>query len=504
MNKWAYLILAAAFHLFSSAGVLARTPECITAVFGKNRVDYDIVYFTNNDVLRGDVLNHSLDITTPYGKLTVPLRQCAGISFEGIRANKELIQTVNFNRITGLISEKRIDFRIGSSGELIHSRKEKIRHIVLKRAAGELNFIRHKNNSDLFIMANGDLLTGTVPADIIRIATDYAQIPVRFRETAHITMQGPDNSSVILTKKNGDIMTGMMKTEAIPVILDIGVRLDDIYRDKFQRIITGGGIQKAAEKFGVIQPVQIEFKETDPGTTPDETFKNALGMEFRLIRPGFFMMGSPESENGRGNGEHRHKVLISQKYYIQTTEVTQKQWQAVMGSNPSYFKGENLPVENITWFEAQEFIKKLNLMGGDIKYRLPTEAEWEYACRAGSPHRFSFGNSVSELGRYAWYEENSGGRTHPVAALRPNPWGLYDMHGNVWEWCLDRGAWKKGVVTDTYVDNVKNPVSTQGTDRINRGGSWSFHARFCRSAYRYCNAPGSRLNSIGFRLAGQF
>ena len=160
------------------------------------------------------------------------------------------------------------------------------------------------------------------------------------------------------------------------------------------------------------------------------------------IPAGEFTMGSPESEKDRKDNETQHLVKITKPYYLGAYEVTQEQYERVMGKNLSDSKGENKPVENVRWSEAVEFCRKLSEKEG-VEYRLPTEAEWEYACRAGTSTAYSFGNDESQLGKYAWYRDNSIS-THPVGELKPNTWGLYDMHGNVWEWCQDLYArgWK--------------------------------------------------------------
>ena len=188
-------------------------------------------------------------------------------------------------------------------------------------------------------------------------------------------------------------------------------------------------------------------------------------------------------------------MRITQPFYLGKYEVTQGQWQAVMGSNPSHFTADpSRPVENVSWANVQEFIRRLNGQEGGATYRLPTEAEWEYAARAGTTSRWSFGDEVSQLGRYAWYDENAEGQTHSVGQLQPNPWGLYDIHGNVWEWVQD---WYGKYASGTAVDPT-GPSS--GSDRVYRGGSWRYTARFCRSAFRYYDAPGFRLDNVGFRL----
>ena len=167
-----------------------------------------------------------------------------------------------------------------------------------------------------------------------------------------------------------------------------------------------------------------------------------------------------------------------------------------MGKNPSEFKGERNPVENVSWKDVQAFIQGLEAKEGRDGYRLPTEAEWEYVARAGTTSDYSFGNNHSELMRYVWFDDNSGGRTHPVGEKRPNPWGLYDMHGNVWEWCYD---WY-GAYPDRAAEDPCGPPS--GGFRVVRGGGWNYSAGRLRSANRYSGgAPGSRGYYVGFRLA---
>ncbi len=216
-----------------------------------------------------------------------------------------------------------------------------------------------------------------------------------------------------------------------------------------------------------------------PAALP-KTWENALGMSFVRIPAGTFEMGLSA----------RHTVTISQAFYLGVHTVTQGQWEAVMGDNPSSFKGKNRPVEQVSWRDVQEFIRRLKAQedGGD-GYRLPTEAEWEYACRAGTT-----GDYAGDLDAMAWYSDNSGGETHPVGRKAPNAFGLYDMHGNVWEWVADwYGDYPSGAVTDP-----KGPES--GSDRVVRGGGWYGPARYARSADRDDGAPGLRVSNLGFRL----
>ncbi|MCD4722658.1 MAG: formylglycine-generating enzyme family protein [Desulfobacula sp.] len=252
-------------------------------------------------------------------------------------------------------------------------------------------------------------------------------------------------------------------------------------------------------------------------------YTNKLGMRFVLIPPGNFIMGSPESEKGRQWNEKRHKVIISKSFYLTETEVTQGQWEKLVGFNPSSFSnlGKTYPVDTVSWNECVEFIRVLNGWEGTKKYRLPTEAEWEYACRAGSSSTFADGPittfSCNEpepaIIDMAWYCYNSGRQNpsgdfkpHPVKTRNPNKWGLYDMHGNVQEWVLDSCKWrsfwraKVGVVTDTYKDNIVDPLSKIGKHKIIRGGGWYQTSKYQRSAYRSYYKPGVKRNSLGFRI----
>lgn len=225
--------------------------------------------------------------------------------------------------------------------------------------------------------------------------------------------------------------------------------------------------------------------------------------EFVLIQPGTFMMGSPEDEEGRDEGEILHSVTITKPFYMQTTPVTQKQWQAVIDENPSHFKGDSLPVEQVSWDDTQQFIQRLNQRGEGI-YRLPTEAEWEYACRAGTSTPFGIGNGrdldstqANFHGRYPYGNGVRGKRreqTTPVKSFSPNDWGLYDMHSNVWECCQD---WYIGYSSGS-VSDPQGPLT--GVFRVLRGGSWRSSARNARSAYRYYASPDGRYFNLGFRL----
>lgn len=231
---------------------------------------------------------------------------------------------------------------------------------------------------------------------------------------------------------------------------------------------------------------------------------NSIGMEFILIPAGEFDMGSPIREKRRKLWESPvHRVKIEKPFYLGRYPVTQEQWRKVMVNNSSYFKGEKRPVENVSWTETQVFFRKLNALedaeGINQAYRLPTEAEWEYAARAGTETSYFFGDDESKLIEYAWFLENSGLETHMVGLKKPNPWGLYDIYGNVGEWVQDeyhisyKGAPVNGRAWENPFPSVSTPV------RVRRGGGWNGNAGCCRSAERLFAAQDKRLNSLGFR-----
>jgi formylglycine-generating enzyme required for sulfatase activity len=215
-------------------------------------------------------------------------------------------------------------------------------------------------------------------------------------------------------------------------------------------------------------------------------------MDFVLIRAGTFRMGS---DRGDPDELPIHQVTITKPFYMDVYEVTQAQWKALMGNNPSHFKGDDLPVESVSWTDCQSFLAKLKeKLPRGMTCRLPTEAEWEYACRAGSTTEYCDGDGEGFLYRGAWYCRNSEGKTHPVGQKRPNAWGLYDVHGNVWEWCSD---WY-GEYDAASVSDPKGPSS--GTHRVMRGASWGDSWPITRTAYRGMDDPNRRFDIYGLRV----
>lgn len=243
--------------------------------------------------------------------------------------------------------------------------------------------------------------------------------------------------------------------------------------------------------------------------TGSKVITTGTGVEMIEIPAGTFRMGSSAGEDD----ETPVREVAVDAFLMDRYEVTQREFEDMMGRNPSKSKGPERPVEQASWLAAARYCNARSMREGlnpcydpdtlacDFSadgYRLPTEAEWEYACRAGTATDYSFGSSASDLGRHGWFRENSGGETHPVGGKRPNPWGLYDMHGNVAEWCHDH--YDEDYYAEGVTDNPRGPEG--GDERVLRGGSWNHSADLCRSAARYSEAPGFADVCFGYDAYG--
>ena len=242
--------------------------------------------------------------------------------------------------------------------------------------------------------------------------------------------------------------------------------------------------------------LRVTIPSATSNTASGSKYNDPLAGTFILVKGGTFTMGCTSEQSGcYDNEKPTHQVTLS-NYYLGETEVTQAQWRAVMGSNPSRFSGcDACPVEQVSWNDVQDFISQLNNRSGGSRYRLPTEAEWEYAARGGSQSRgYQYAGS-NYLDEVAWYDDNSGNKTHSVKSKKSNELGLYDMSGNVWEWCSDwYGSYSSGSQT--------NPAgASSGSYRVSRGGSWYYDPAGCRVARRLNFTPDYRNGNLGFRLA---
>ena len=251
---------------------------------------------------------------------------------------------------------------------------------------------------------------------------------------------------------------------------------------------------------GALSSVAGELKEETP-KNQDELVFNVNGVQFTMkrVEGGTFTMGATAEQGSDADSREKpaHQVTLD-SYYIGVTEVTQALWQAVMGKNPSYFTGNsNFPVEQVSWDDCQKFIQKLNQLTGQT-FSLPTEAQWEFAARGGNLSKgYKYSGSNNNLNSVAWYADNSSGKPHPVAQKQPNELGLYDMSGNVWEWCQDRS--RSSYYSSSSQRNPMGPSS--GSNRVFRGGSWYYNALYCRVSFRNRYFSDNRFNYLGLRLA---
>jgi len=279
------------------------------------------------------------------------------------------------------------------------------------------------------------------------------------------------------------------------------------------------GSAKETEKIQAVRQMPMSYSERDGEEFAERKViiihvpglpKEAKKLEMVLIKPGTFMMGSSKAERGRKGYEWPwppHEVTITKPFYMGKYEVTQAQWEAMMGHNRSYFRGRpNSPVEKVTWRACQKFIKRLNALGQGT-FRLPTEAEWEFACRAGTETQFSFGDSIDIADKYMWWRGNNDtNETKEVGLKSPNPWGLYDMHGNVLEWCADR--WELSTEREPQID-PQGPSKGLSffflfTNRVLRGGAFASSAQDCRSSFRGREQSIDFHLSLGFRLVREY
>ena len=227
---------------------------------------------------------------------------------------------------------------------------------------------------------------------------------------------------------------------------------------------------------------------------------DGVEMTFSFIPPGTFLMGSPPQEEGRQDDEVRHRVTLTRGFWMAVYPVTQAQWVAVMGGNPSRFKGDDPPVEQVSWDDCQAFCERLDDKTG-LRSRLPTEAEWEYACRAGATTAFSFGEAEGLLERYAWYLPNAELRAWPVGHKRPNDLGLFDVHGNVSTWCQEASTYPAAGAAAAVADREENRTIAFRTARAARGCNCTSPAFYARSAARSVLPPSYQSPSLGLRVA---
>ncbi len=493
--------------------------------------DVDIVYLTNGDILKGEITTESFSIRTSYAHITIPTENIAYMSVEDQMMNMETIVAINGSRFSGFIDEQTITLKI-TSGYSIPIRREKISHISFQIREDEEGKIE---NTQFIKLKNGNYFTGTIQNPDIVVATTYADIPVSLNEVESIKLIGGENPLTKILMKNEDTIQGILETEDIEIVLDIGPTVK-VYKDRIDEIYF--------EKGFVSQGIEISgtyYQNVNKIIGPYDSDK------FALVEKGTFWMGSTDKED---NEKPVHEVTFNYNFLMGKYEITNKEYCEFLNDydvNPDgtkndrilidvynsgcrighngidfYLKNsnENFPIVYITWWGAIYYCNWLSEKEGlesayDLKtgefinsttgstttditkiegYRLPTEAEWEYAARGGSEtqnYEYSGSNDIDEV---AWYDGNSGNRTHEVGTKKPNGLGIFDMSGNVWEWCSGRH--------ENYSNTEElNPVGfSGGFGCVFRGGSWGFNGNHCRVAYRGHSLPSNSGNCLGFRI----
>jgi len=411
--------------------------------------------------------------------------------------------------ITGITDIKAITIQIASGN-------------VLKVPVAELTELsvggKGQTKPQSKIRAGETVLLGTVTVKTFRIASPYGPVTAKLDNIRRIRPGVRDVSvkggqwSVQLRDKTKTHLRGIATGQSLRVQTRYGTMIvppAQIWKATFAAAGKSISVQCLSSDriAGTLGPkTTISFK-TDKGRVDIPagkiaaimydallTFDLGKGVTMKLVRipAGKFMMGSPKTENGHEGREGPQRlVTISKAFYMGIYEITQSQYQSIMDKNPSKFKGPRNPVEQVSWHDATAFCAALSKKTGRA-VRLPTEAQWEYACRAGTKTRFSFGDDDKDLDAHGWYKFNSGAKTHPVGQKKPNPAGLYDMHGNVGEWCSD---WYDESYATTDTRDPKGPAT--GKYRVLRGGSWYNYPRWCRAAKRFKYYTNSHF---GFRV----
>jgi len=497
-----FLVISILMFATSTLAITETVMPTIQRVLDTERlINADILLLRNGDKLTGTVLNESFSIRTSYAQIALESRYIAGINLEGGATNTEFILTINNNRFSGLIEDAFISFKL-TSGQLLEIGHEHVLKIIFRQRPQETAGMKWRQFMKL---KDGDYFHGQIITKDITISTAYAKILLDFATTESITLIGDANLLTTVKMTNGDTVQGILETEDIEIALDVGSVIE-VHQDRIDRIFF---------KEGYYVPDSIIPSIVTSTFAPKGNFI--------LVEKNSFTMGDTW---GGGDSDERpiHMVTFTYNFYIGKYEVTFDEYdtfcEATGRSKPSDngWGRENRPVVNVSWNDAIAYCNWLsekedlpkaydssgNLLDKDGKvtaditkvlgYRLPTEAEWEYAARGGNKskgYKYSGSNSVDDV---AWYDPNSGEMTQEVGKKTPNELGLHDMSGNVWEWCSD---WY-----EAYSNSAQtNPYNTSGSSRVVRGGSWFHFASNARVASRTGSSATGTDRSLGFRIA---
>lgn len=487
---WACGLIWAAWGPSGEAEVQTGSPGLVSgeAVEEIVTTDPDRLWLHQGDPITGHFENETLELQTPYGRVQLGIAQVSEVRLASGPHQIDSVVMVNGNQFSGMLLDP--EFRMRPQvGPSVALRRDLATRLVLGRteAAPAL-----PASGWLFLLRNGDRFSGRLSDESVRLVTPSLDVKVTLEEVVAISFDQDQPLLVTVRLADRPDVEGWWPERDLEVTLDVGWTL----RVHPTRLVA---IQHPA-RLGRGAPPALETLAADASRAG----QGRPGMVW--IDPGEFVMGSPVDELDRDWDEGpQTRVRISRGFWMGTHEVTQGEYQAVMGENPSRFLGDaRRPVDRVRHRDAVEYSARLTrlqaasgLLPEGYAYRLPTEAEWEYACRAGTPTRFSHGDDLQDhaLEDYAWFSANSRSSSHPVGTRLPNPWGLYDLHGNVLEWCLDGAG---GELPGGEVVDYEAPA--EGLLRIARGGSWLYGARACRSANRDSYGESTRSSDLGFRV----
>jgi formylglycine-generating enzyme required for sulfatase activity len=450
----------------------------------------------DGETLQGTLLSQTLTLRTAYGELRFDSGKIASVNFTTEPSALHILATANGNRLTGLLEENTFTLQT-QAGAPTEIRREKISQITIRQpstssASGPPTINQQPTTASWLRLRNGDLLSGRLLPDPLPLEFTNSHVLLGLKEISLLVLATNSPGQASLRLRNGTNLPAVLDLEFITVELEAGPKVE-IYR----------------HAIAVISPLAPEpplAADLQSPSTNAPPLASPLATNFVWISPGEFLMGSPYSEPGRDPDEGPQiRAVIPQGFWMQKCEVTQAEYEKMTGTNPSNSNQDpKLPVEKVNWFEAMDYCARLTRLaetGGWLpagySFRLPTEAEWEYCCRAGTITPYASGTEDTELqlGQYAWFTRNSDFGSKPVGTRKPNAWGLHDMHGNVWEWCLDRleRGTQGGAITNTV-------VAASGNLRVARGGSWLYDSRACRCANRDDYSPANRCSDIGFRV----
>ncbi|HNQ88805.1 MAG TPA: formylglycine-generating enzyme family protein [Verrucomicrobiota bacterium] len=465
--------------------------------------DTDLFLMADGERRRGRLMLETLLLHTPHGPLRLPARKLAGIALADRRGGLDTLVTVNANCFRGLLDAPVFVLADPESAAPATLRRESLLKIVLQRRPGELDTFRRGWQVQL---RDGTWFTGRLPQACFQVEAGPGQTNLLGTALPVLAAVADpdDHRSWRLDVETGETVRAVMVGEDLTFDLDLGLEWSVNVRS-LESLRRPGVLPLAlSRRLGLDRVLPEVARPRAAAAIPDPAVVPVPGMVW--IEPGEFSLGSLPEEKDRDPDEGPPtRCVIPGGFWMGDHEVTQAEYESVTGTNPSLYLGEaRRPVERVSWLDAEAFCRKLTekeQAAGHLPathvYRLPTEAEWEYACRANTSSRFSFGDdpAYARLQDHGWYNRNSDSAPSIVRQKIPNPWRLHDVHGNVWEWCLDewRSAHPGGVVTNRV-------VPPQGNLRVARGGSWLYDARFCRSANRDSYGVRNRCSDVGFRI----